>query len=205
MRRSLAPADRPCPIRRRPGCTWTSACVGIRHAEQRIARRDHLAQTLADDQQHVGIAHARRELRVRCRCRRRPRSVAWRLSMRSWLRNAQATGRSLRCDEAREIGAGALRSSRCRRRAPAAAARRASRARSAAIASRRRMQRPSPRRARRRRRRRWRRACPPAAPARPGPGGPTCATRNACATYSGMRSARSICATHLAMLPYMRR
>ena len=36
-----------------------------------------------------------------------------------------------------------------------------------------------------------------------GPGRPDMATLKARATYSGMRSARSICATHLTTLPYI--
>jgi len=38
-----------------------------------------------------------------------------------------------------------------------------------------------------------------------GPARPLVATWNARATYSGMRSARSICATHLVIVPNMRR
>ena len=38
-----------------------------------------------------------------------------------------------------------------------------------------------------------------------GPGRPAIAVWKAWLTYSGMRSTRSICATHLAIWPYMRR
>ncbi len=38
-----------------------------------------------------------------------------------------------------------------------------------------------------------------------GPGRPAVAVWKAWLTYSGMRSARSICATHLVSGPYMRR
>jgi len=46
-----------------PGWTWISACVGS-GATRGIAGRRHLAQALADHQQHVGIADARGQRRI---------------------------------------------------------------------------------------------------------------------------------------------
>ena len=65
------------------GVTWTSACAGIGHAEQRVAGRRDLAQPVADHEQDVGVAHPLREPGVgaerrgdrrtrRSRCRRSP-------------------------------------------------------------------------------------------------------------------------------------
>ncbi len=167
-----------------------------RHVEQRVAGGGHLAEARADDEQHVRLAHARGERRVDAdadvarvarasRCRARP-GVGTRHPPAASCPRGTRAGRRTRCrrpagaadDRERPLGRLEQRGERVDVRG-------------------RRARLDDVERAARRRRRSTPRACPPAARARPGPGRPAQAVVYARAMNSGMRSTRSICATHL--------